>query len=96
MLDLRTLPFTDNAKDGIRKAVNNYYQVFGIQITGGPAYDRNGALFLNLEVSQKPVPKGKVLTVDELISRAAGIFDGLMPQDCKVQISAVPTQHTDL
>lgn len=87
MLDLRAFPLTDNAKDKIRTAANNYYRLSGIMITGGPRFDSDGNMFLAVYVTQKQIVNSKILSGDELISRCAGIFDGHLPQGSKVQIS---------
>lgn len=86
MLDLRAFPFTDSQKDEIRTAVNMYYQVSGIQITGGPRLDGEGVMFLGVQISQKQIVNGKVLSEDELISKGAGVFDGRLPDGYKIQI----------
>lgn len=90
MLDLRRLPFTDSAKDKIRTTVNNYYRLAGIEVTGGSITGQDGTIILNVEVSQRQPMNNKILSESELISRGATIFDGLLPDGCKVNISAVP------
>ena len=90
MLDLRAFPFTGDAKDKIRTKANHLYRLYGIEITGGPSIDPQGVMFLDVRITQQPLTSGKVLSEDELISKGATLFDGCLPDGCKVRISVTP------
>jgi len=93
MLDLRAFPFTDEAKDKIRTKANNHYRISGIVVTGIPKLDNNGALFLDVQVSQQQMINQKLLSTQELVSRCESIFEGHLPYGYTVQISVLSDEN---
>ena len=90
MLNLSGFPFDELVKEKIQTTVSKYWRYSKIMISGGPDYDQEGMMFLDVHVTQSEPLNNVIFSEQELISGTKTIFENVIPRDYPLRISAFP------
>lgn len=85
MTYLEKIPFTNDAIEKIETSIRNYRRFADITFEFSEAGER----ILGVTISQNTAPS-KVLTAEELNSRAVAVFEGLLPEGFGFVVAVKP------